>query len=111
MGSEHLGVSGGFGAKSPRRWGAFPRYGVLTSSQSGVPLSEIKECEIHSRAKDSGSATATWFAELLSPNPWFKDVVPNVSRAFGTRSRDDDRTQLFLSTVSDASQGSSSPGD
>ncbi|XHG03056.1 hypothetical protein AWENTII_006377 [Aspergillus wentii] len=37
----------------------------------------FQECEIHSRSKDVGSATATWFAELLSPNPWFKDVVPN----------------------------------
>jgi len=39
----------------------------------------VTECEIHSRSKDVGSSTATWFAELLSPNPWFKDVVPNVS--------------------------------
>lgn len=39
----------------------------------------FQECEIHSREKDKGSATATWFAELLSPSPWFKDVVPNVS--------------------------------
>ncbi|KAK1143720.1 D-amino acid oxidase [Aspergillus melleus] len=28
------------------------------------------------RAKDQGSATANWFAELLSPSPWFKNVVP-----------------------------------
>ena len=38
-----------------------------------------EECEIYSRTKDKGSATADWFAELLYPNPWFKDVVPNVS--------------------------------
>ena len=38
----------------------------------------IPECEIRSRAKDAGSPTALWFAELLSPNPWFKDTVPNV---------------------------------
>ncbi|KAF2812324.1 D-amino-acid oxidase [Mytilinidion resinicola] len=37
----------------------------------------FQECEIYSRSKDVGSATADWFAELLSPNPWFKDVVPN----------------------------------
>ncbi|KAF2115739.1 D-amino-acid oxidase [Lophiotrema nucula] len=36
----------------------------------------FQDCEIHSRSKDAGSATATWFAELLSPSPWFKDVVP-----------------------------------
>lgn len=40
----------------------------------------MKECEIYSRVKDKGSATAGWFAELLSPTPWFKDVVPNVGR-------------------------------
>ncbi|KAH8431068.1 FAD-dependent oxidoreductase [Aspergillus melleus] len=37
----------------------------------------FQECQIHSRAKDQGSATANWFAELLSPSPWFKDVVPD----------------------------------
>jgi D-amino-acid oxidase len=37
------------------------------------------ECEIHNRAKDVGSATANWFKELLSSNPWFAKVVPNVS--------------------------------
>ncbi|KAJ6001092.1 hypothetical protein N7481_001501 [Penicillium waksmanii] len=36
----------------------------------------FQECQILNRAKDSQSATAAWFAELLSPNPWFKDVVP-----------------------------------
>lgn len=45
----------------------------------GWTADSVKECEIYSRAKDKGSATADWFAELLSPNPWFKDVVPNVS--------------------------------
>lgn len=35
--------------------------------------------EIYNRKKDMGSATATWFADLLSPNPWWKDTVPDVS--------------------------------
>ena len=39
---------------------------------------EPAECEVQSRAKDVNSATAAWFSELLSPKPWFKDVVPNV---------------------------------
>lgn len=39
----------------------------------------LLECQIHSRGKDKGSATADWFAELLSPTPWFKNTVPNVS--------------------------------
>ncbi|KAH6885177.1 D-amino-acid oxidase [Thelonectria olida] len=37
----------------------------------------FQECEIYNRSKDVGSATANWFAELLSPNPWFKNVLPN----------------------------------
>ncbi|KAH8698627.1 D-amino-acid oxidase [Talaromyces proteolyticus] len=37
----------------------------------------FQDCEIRTRSKDLGSATANWFSELLSPNPWFKDVVPN----------------------------------
>ncbi|ORY16130.1 D-amino-acid oxidase [Clohesyomyces aquaticus] len=37
----------------------------------------FQDCEIHNRTVDIGSATAEWFAELLSPSPWFKDVVPN----------------------------------
>ncbi|KIW00468.1 uncharacterized protein PV09_07992 [Verruconis gallopava] len=40
----------------------------------------FQECEIHSRSKDTGTATAEWFAELLSPDPWFKDVVPNFRK-------------------------------
>jgi hypothetical protein len=44
----------------------------------------LLDCEIHSRAKDVGTATANWFAELLSPNPWFAKVVPNVSELWQT---------------------------
>ncbi|KAF2435837.1 D-amino-acid oxidase [Tothia fuscella] len=54
-------------------------WGPLQDLAANYPEAGIhfQECEIHSRAKDVGSATADWFAELLSPNPWFKDVVPN----------------------------------
>ncbi|KAK4865452.1 hypothetical protein LT330_009240 [Penicillium expansum] len=45
------------------------------------------ECEIHNRAKDVGSATANWFKELLSSNPWFAKVVPNVTPKRGSWSR------------------------
>jgi hypothetical protein len=44
----------------------------------GVANDKI-ECEIYNRSVDAKSATAAWFSELLSPNAWFKDVVPNVS--------------------------------
>ncbi|KAK5705493.1 D-amino acid oxidase [Elasticomyces elasticus] len=45
--------------------------------QDDLPADLFGECEILSRDKDSQSATAEWFAELLSPSPWFKHVVPN----------------------------------
>lgn len=38
----------------------------------------FQDCKIYARRKDTGSATADWFAGLLSPNPWWKNVVPNV---------------------------------
>lgn len=38
----------------------------------------FQECQIFNRAADAQSATAAWFSELLSPSPWFKDVVPDV---------------------------------
>ncbi|KEF53179.1 D-amino-acid oxidase [Exophiala aquamarina CBS 119918] len=37
----------------------------------------FQECEIYNRSIDANSATAAWFSELLSPNAWFRDVVPN----------------------------------
>jgi len=33
---------------------------------------------IYNRMKDASKATADWFSGLLSTDPWFKDVVPNV---------------------------------
>ncbi|EIT79407.1 D-aspartate oxidase [Aspergillus oryzae 100-8] len=42
-----------------------------------LSINNDEECEIHSRSKDVGTTTAKWFGELLSPSPWFKDVVPN----------------------------------
>ncbi|KAK4544917.1 hypothetical protein LTR36_003822 [Oleoguttula mirabilis] len=46
--------------------------------------SDLPECGIHfqdeviyRRAKDVGTATGAWFAELTREDAWFKDVVPN----------------------------------
>ena len=39
----------------------------------------ILDCKIYNRLKDVGSSTAEWFAGLLSQDPWWKRVVPNVS--------------------------------
>ncbi|KAJ5875879.1 uncharacterized protein N7529_001463 [Penicillium soppii] len=32
---------------------------------------------IYNRKKDQESATGQWFSELVQPNPWYKDVVPD----------------------------------
>ncbi|KAJ0424573.1 FAD dependent oxidoreductase [Aspergillus carlsbadensis] len=54
-------------------------WGPLANLAANYPEAGVhfQECEIHSRTKDLGSATADWFAELLSTNPWFAKVVPN----------------------------------
>ncbi|KAK5133706.1 hypothetical protein LTR08_007460 [Meristemomyces frigidus] len=40
---------------------------------------ELPEADtvVYRRAKDAGTATGDWFAELHKDNAWFKDVVPN----------------------------------
>ncbi len=35
-------------------------------------------CYVLNRKKDVGKVTASWFAELLSTDPWWKDLVPDV---------------------------------
>lgn len=37
----------------------------------------FQDTVVYNREKDIGSATGTWFAELLKTNPWYQDVVPN----------------------------------
>ncbi|EFW19279.1 hypothetical protein D8B26_007527 [Coccidioides posadasii str. Silveira] len=32
---------------------------------------------IYNRLKDASSDTAVWFKELINPNPWYKDIVPD----------------------------------
>ncbi|KZF23205.1 D-amino-acid oxidase [Xylona heveae TC161] len=43
--------------------------------EAGIHFQDTK---IFNRKSDVGSETEKWFAELLGPNPWFKDVLPNV---------------------------------
>jgi hypothetical protein len=33
---------------------------------------------VYNREEDAQSATAQWFSGLLSSQPWFSDVVPDV---------------------------------
>lgn len=47
-------------------------------SISGTNKLICQGTEIHNREKDLGSATATWFADLLSPNPWWRSLLPDV---------------------------------
>lgn len=41
-----------------------------------------KDAVIYNREKDKQSTTAGWFNELLSREPWFKDIVPEVGKLF-----------------------------
>lgn len=38
----------------------------------------LEDVIIYNREKDKNSSTAYWFDELLSREPWFKDVVSDV---------------------------------
>ena len=33
---------------------------------------------VYTRTKDAQAATGDWLGELVKPNPWYKEVVPNV---------------------------------
>lgn len=37
----------------------------------------MSEALIYNRNKDTGGPVTTWFNDLLSTDPWFKDLVPN----------------------------------
>ncbi|KAL9089431.1 MAG: hypothetical protein Q9165_005752 [Trypethelium subeluteriae] len=37
----------------------------------------FQDSTVYNRTKDAGSATQVWFSELLKPNAWFKEVLPN----------------------------------
>ncbi len=40
----------------------------------------FQRTQIYNRKKDASTATAAWFAELVGPNPWFKNLFDDVSR-------------------------------
>ncbi|KAJ5678947.1 D-amino-acid oxidase [Penicillium macrosclerotiorum] len=75
-GANYMPVS--VGGTEAAKWDE-DTWGPLADLAKNHPEAGVhfQDCEIHSRAKDVGSATADWFAELLSPNPWFSKVVPN----------------------------------
>ncbi|KAJ5123121.1 hypothetical protein N7448_009218 [Penicillium atrosanguineum] len=74
-----------------------------------APLKEITEKHpeagihflntlIYNRKKDQGSATGDWFSELVKPNPWYKDVVPDFKSIPKEKlSGDMDNAQQFTS--------------
>lgn len=47
----------------------------------GLSLIKRSGTLIYNRKKDQESATGQWFSELVQPNPWYKDVVPDVCLA------------------------------
>jgi len=40
----------------------------------------FQETIIYNREKDEGSTVGKWFSELVDPNPWFQNIVPNYRR-------------------------------
>ncbi|CAM1507790.1 Fc.00g046380.m01.CDS01 [Cosmosporella sp. VM-42] len=52
---------------------------ALNDLAKNVPEAGIRyqDLVIHNRKKDLGTATAKWFAELLSENPWWSKILPN----------------------------------
>ncbi|KAK3691258.1 D-amino acid oxidase [Vermiconidia calcicola] len=54
----------------------WPELSRLASDHPEVGI-HFQEARVFRRAKDAGSATAQWFAELLKEDAWFKEVVPN----------------------------------
>lgn len=38
-----------------------------------------QECRVYGRKKDEGTAVGVWFEELVKKDPWFKDLMPEVS--------------------------------
>lgn len=38
-----------------------------------------QECRVYGRKKDEGTAVGIWFQELMKEDPWFKDLMPEVS--------------------------------
>ncbi|OGE54654.1 hypothetical protein PENARI_c005G08996 [Penicillium arizonense] len=62
----------------------------------------FQECRILNRAKDSQSATAAWFAKLLSPNPWFETSCPSSTRF--------PRVSLALKLITEFPSYATSPG-
>ena len=55
------------------------------AGQRGKPYSLIADNVVYNREKDAQSATAQWFSGLLSSEPWFSDVVPDVRWQYGIR--------------------------
>jgi hypothetical protein len=45
-----------------------------------MTIDDIVDAELYNRKKDAEGVVAEWMKELINPAPWYKDVVPDVSR-------------------------------
>ncbi|KAF8475576.1 hypothetical protein BDZ91DRAFT_185616 [Kalaharituber pfeilii] len=46
---------------------------VTTVPEAGI---HIQDAIVYNRLEDANKVSADWFNELLKPDPWFKDIVP-----------------------------------
>ncbi|KAG7004983.1 translation initiation factor eIF-2B subunit alpha [Physcia stellaris] len=42
-----------------------------------VTAKHMPETAVYTRTKDANTATADWLCELVKPDPWYKDIVPD----------------------------------
>lgn len=97
MGTCNLAGTEGIGREASRVRHSFPRYAVNHSIlRVDRNLTPGVDTLIYNRTKDQGSATGQWFSELTQPNPWYKDVVPNVG---GCRNTQNFKTADYFAIV------------
>ena len=88
VGSEYLVRALSVGKGGPGGWHSFSGYGPPDNVVQRYRVSNSigdTDLIIHNREKDAHSTAADWYAELLSTDPWFKDMVPDVCDPFVLR--------------------------
>lgn len=77
-----MGAIAGAGEQAPGSGSAFPTYVFERKPLGYAEFLELKDnvaCRVLSRKTAADSTIGKWNSNLTSPDPWFKDVVPDVS--------------------------------
>lgn len=76
MGTRDLEAPQGTDGEASGGWNTLSRF-VAPKSNFLKPLTSLDSI-IYNRKKDQQTPTGKWFSALVSENPWYKDVVPDV---------------------------------